>query len=240
MVFSDRLLAIHRQGAKSGDISLREEFPQRLGQAFLIVLDRQKIAAALIGDFLGDPGLATNGIDRDDATLERQHIQQRLDLRNLMAFAPGSLRPRRRPLICWAVFSPSREPRTVLLSNPPSCRSRQPSRRSSPECTVRKSGIEYPEDSTKGVMGRRTTLKHQIPAQPSFVVPGPLRYSTNVSAPQSTAHSAIRIISHRPRAVASAPARVLQPRNKVSVNVISASTKIESRRDFSWNYKPMS
>ena len=52
-----------------------------------IVFHCQQVVATAINDLLDALSLTADGVDRDDATLEHQDIEQALDRRNLMAFA---------------------------------------------------------------------------------------------------------------------------------------------------------
>ena len=53
-----------------------KEIAQRIGQARLVVPERQDVIGTTIADGLGDVGLGTHGIESDDAAFQRQGSQE--------------------------------------------------------------------------------------------------------------------------------------------------------------------
>ena len=91
MILFDGLVSADWQAAKASGLPLGEEFPQGIGQCFLVVFDGQEIVSASVENFLGDLGLTADGVNRDNAPLERQRIEQCLDGGNFVALAAGML-----------------------------------------------------------------------------------------------------------------------------------------------------
>lgn len=70
VILFDGLVAADRQAAKASAPPFGEEFPQSIGQGFLVVLDGQEVVAASVENFLGDLGLAADSVNRDNAPLD--------------------------------------------------------------------------------------------------------------------------------------------------------------------------
>ena len=67
MAFLDGMVAADRQGTESAGVAVGKELPQGIGQGALVILDGQQVIPAPVENLLGDPGLAADGIEGDDA-----------------------------------------------------------------------------------------------------------------------------------------------------------------------------
>lgn len=76
MVFLDGFKEAVRRLAGRHGLEDGEEVADRIGQRGLVVLDRENIVGLLVANGLRDAGLGSHRIDRDDASFEREHLQQ--------------------------------------------------------------------------------------------------------------------------------------------------------------------
>ena len=94
MIFLEALIVADWQGAKAPGLAVGEEFPKGVRQILLVILDGQQVIAAPVENLLSDLGLTTDGVDRDDAALEGQRVEQRLDSWDFVAFAASVFLPK--------------------------------------------------------------------------------------------------------------------------------------------------
>ena len=181
MIFLDTLVAADGQGAKTAGLAVGEELPEGVRQVFLVALDGQQVIAAPVENLPGNFSLAPDGVDRDDAALEGQCVEQRLDGRNLVAFAAGMFLPQAQA--AGRGIRADRVQRRVVTI--PGAASRlavnrnharhNPGKAADPfaETDLEHLGVQQAKHSTESVVRRCAVLKDQIAFEPRFVVLGP-------------------------------------------------------------------
>jgi hypothetical protein len=178
MRFLEALEAADRQGAKAADLSVSEEFPQGVRQVFLVVLDGQQVITAPVENLPGNLGLTADGVDRDDAALEGQCVEQRFDRRNLVALAAGVFLPQAQAagrgirtdrVQCRVVPIPGAAGRLAINRDHAG---HNPGEVADPftETGFEHLGVQQAKQPTKRVVRRCAVLKAKIAFEPRFVV----------------------------------------------------------------------
>ena len=202
MIVLDGLVPVNRQGAKARCLAVGEEFPQGVCQGRLVILDGQQIVPAPVENLLGNLGLAADGIHRDDTGLECQRLEQRLDGRNLVAFATGMFLGQTQAAsrnvgadrVQCGVMAIPRTAGGLSVNRYQVCHDANEPAYPGTETGLEHLGIQQAEHPAKGVVGWGAVLKNQVALQPRFVILGP--FGNIHPTVRSTRHGAQRHQDH--------------------------------------------
>ena len=196
----------------------------------------QQVIAAPVENLLGNLGLATDGVDRDDAALEGQRVEQRLDGLNLVAYAAGVFLPQAQAT--GRGIRADRVQRRVL-SIPGAARRladncdhahHNPGQVANPraETGLEHLGVQQAKHATERIVRRGAMLKDQIAFEPRFVVLGPFG-----DAPPCVGPAQYRTQRHQDHFRQIVPSRRPRP-------WIAQASKRFRQRHFSSRHRPFS